>query len=225
MLITSSFPLLNCPWVKYKKDGIDLLARMLSCSLNHLTIPLIFPFNTMKYNTFLLCYIGSVIAAVNAQPYTLHATIPWRPKAPSSVDQSQIYNNTYYLSDRTNGGVQVISLANDSQITIVGGFTTTIVNNTVQKTESGPNGLMVIPDRNELYAGDAHGIVKVIDLFSLKVVANISIGGIKRADEIGYDAKTSLAIISNGDDVTPFVAIVNTTTRTVLSKVMFPGAL
>ena len=178
----------------------------------------------MKYHTFLLCYIGSVIAAVNAQTYTLNATIPWRPKAPSSVDQSLIYNDTYYLSDRTNGGVQVISLANDSQITIVGGFTTTIVNNTVVKTESGPNGLLVIPDRNELYATDAHGIVKVIDLFSLKVVANISIGGVKRADEIGYDPTTSTAIVSNGDDDTPFVAVVNTTTQTMLGKIMFPGA-
>src|ERR1700722_9701951 len=151
----------------------------------------------MKYHTFLLCYIGSAITAVNAQTYTLNATIPWHPKAPSSVDQSTIYNNTYYLYDRPNGGVQVISLTNDSQITIVGGFTTTIVNNTVVKTESGPNGLGVIPDRNDLYATDAHGIVKVIDLFSLEIVANISIGGIKRADEVGYDPTTSTVVVSN----------------------------
>jgi len=161
---------------------------------------------------------------VNAQTYTLKATIPWHPKPPSSVDQSLIYNDTYYLSDRTNGGVQVISLANDSQITIIRGFTTTVVNNTVDKTESGPNGLVVIPDRNELYATDAHGIVKVIDLFSLEVVANISIGGVKRADEIGYDPSSSTAVVSNGDDETPFVAIVNTTTRTLLGTIMFPGA-
>jgi hypothetical protein len=178
----------------------------------------------MKYHTFLLCYIGSVIAAVNAQAYTLNATIPWKPKAPSSVDQSTIYNGTYYLSDRTNGGVQVISLTNDSQITIVKGFTTTIVNNTVVKTESGPNGLRVIPDRNELYATDAHGIVKVIDLFSLEIVANISIGGTKRADEVGYDPTTSTVVVSNGDDATPFVAIINSTTQTVLGKIQFPGA-
>src|ERR1700733_12872155 len=112
----------------------------------------------MKYHTSLLCCIGTVIAAVNAQTYVLNAIIPWKPKAPSSVDQSTIYNDTYYLSDRTNGGVQVISLTNDSQITIVKGFTTTIVNSSVAKTESGPNGLRVIPDRNELYAADAHGI-------------------------------------------------------------------
>jgi hypothetical protein len=178
----------------------------------------------MKYHTSLLCCIGSVIAAVNAQPYTLNATIPWKPKPPSSVDQSTIYNGTYYLSDRTNGGVQVISLTNDSQITIVKGFTTTIVNHTVVKTESGPNGLRVIPDRNELYATDAHGIVKVIDLFSLEIVANISIGGIMRADEIGYDPTTSTVVVSNGDDATPFVAIINSTTQTVLGKIQFPGA-
>src|ERR1700743_3279248 len=94
-------------------------------------------FNIMKYHSFLLCYIGSVITGVNAHTYALNATIPWSPKAPSSVDQSLIYNSTYYLSDRTNGGVQVISLANNSQITIIGGFTTTVVNNTVEQTEAG----------------------------------------------------------------------------------------
>ena len=178
----------------------------------------------MKYHTSLLCCIGSVIAAVNAQTYTLNATIPWKPKAPSSVDQSTIYNGTYYLSDRTNGGVQVISLTNDSQITLIKGFTTTVVNNTVVKTESGPNGLRVIPDRNELYATDAHGIVKVIDLFSLEIVANISIGGIMRADEIGYDPTTSTIVVSNGDDATPFVAIINSTTQTVLGTIPFLNA-
>ena len=178
----------------------------------------------MKYHTSLLCCIGSVIAAVNAQVYTLNATIPWKPKTPSSVDQSTIYNGTYYLSDRTNGGVQVISLADDSQITLIKGFTTTIVNNTVMKTESGPNGLRVIPDRNELYATDAHGIVKVIDLFSLEIIANISIGGIMRADEIGYDPTTSTIVVSNGDDATPFVAVINSTTQTVLGHLQFPGA-
>jgi hypothetical protein len=177
----------------------------------------------MKYHTFLCC-VGSVIAAVNAQIYTLNATIPWKPRAPSSVDQSTIYNDTYYLSDRTNGGVQVISLANDSQITLIKGFTTTIVNNTLVKTESGPDGLCVIPDRNELYATDAKGIIHVIDLFSLEIVANISIGGVMRADEIGYDPTTSTVVVSNGDDATPFVAIVNVTTRTVLGHIFFPNA-
>jgi hypothetical protein len=178
----------------------------------------------MKYHSFLPYCIWSVIAGASAQPYTLNATIPWRPKPPSSVDQSLIYNSTYFLSDRTNGGVQVISLANDSQITIIGGFTTTILNGTVDKTNSGPNGLVAIPDRNEIYAGDANGIVKVIDLSTLTVVANISIGGINRADEMAYDPTSRRAAVSNGDDPTPFVAIINTTTQTVLGTVTFPGA-
>lgn len=178
----------------------------------------------MKYHHFLLYSIGSVVAGASVQPYTLNATIPWHPKPPSSVDQSLIYNNTYFLSDRTNGGVQVISLKNDSQVTIIKGFTANIVNGSVDKTNSGPNGLVAIPDRNELYAADADGIVKVIDLSTLKIVANISIGGIKRADEMAYDPKTHRAAVSNGDDPTPFVAIINTTTQTKIGTVMFPGA-
>lgn len=38
--------------------------------------------------------------------YSLATTIPWSPAPPSSVDQSVVYNDTYYLSDRTNAGVR-----------------------------------------------------------------------------------------------------------------------
>ena len=178
----------------------------------------------MKYHTSLLCSAGSLVAAVYAQTYTLNATIPWKPKAPVSVDQSVIYNGTYYLSDRSNAGVQVITLANDTQATIIGGFTTTIVNDTLVKSKSGPSGLILLPDRNELYAGDDHGVVKVIDLFSNKVIANISTGSIMRADEFAYDPTTSTVVVANPDEDTPYVSIINSTTQTVLGKVLFPNA-
>ena len=178
----------------------------------------------MKYHTALVCSLGAIIAAVNAQPYTLHATIPWKPKTAVSVDQSAIYNGTYFLSDRTNGGVQVISLTNDFQITLIKGFTTTIVNGSVFKPGSGPSGLRVIPERNELYATDANGTIHVIDLFTYETVHKISIGGTYRADEVGYDPTTGTVVVSNGDDTPQFVAVINSTTRSVLGHVKFPDA-
>src|SRR5258706_4402288 len=137
---------------------------------------------------------------VSADIYNLATTIPWTPKQASSVDQSQIYNSTYYLSDRTNGGVQVISLVNNSQITIIKGFTTGLVNGSVSPPISGPAGIAVLPNRNELYAGDGDGTIKVINLLTNQIVANISMGSKTRADEIAYDPSTNTAIVTIAND-------------------------
>ncbi len=61
---------------------------------------------------FLLTYLladqlGNALAQnTSVGIYSQTDTIPWSPKAPSSVDQSTIYNNIYYLADRTNAGVR-----------------------------------------------------------------------------------------------------------------------
>jgi hypothetical protein len=49
----------------------------------------------------------SASAQSSATVYSVATTIPWSPKVPSSVDQSVVYNGTYYLSDRTNAGVSI----------------------------------------------------------------------------------------------------------------------
>jgi len=44
--------------------------------------------------------------ALSHAQYVYETTIPWAPyKQATNVDQSAVYNNTYYLSDRTNAGV------------------------------------------------------------------------------------------------------------------------
>lgn len=63
----------------------------------------------MKVLTSCLMALLAVPASAQspAAIYSETGTIPWSPKAPSSVDQSVIYNDTYYLSDRTNSGVSI----------------------------------------------------------------------------------------------------------------------
>jgi hypothetical protein len=167
--------------------------------------------------------LGAAIG-VSADVYNLQTTIPWTPKQASSVDQSQIYNSTYYLSDRTNGGVQVVSLTNNTQITIVKGFTTGLVNGSVSPPISGPAGIAILPNRNELFAGDGDGTIKVIDLFTNKIVANISMGSKTRADEIAYDPSTSTAVVTIANDNPPFVAVVDAAARKVIGTVTFNGS-
>jgi hypothetical protein len=75
----------------------------------------------MQLQTALLL---SYALGVYADIYNLAATIPWSPKTPSSVDQSVIYNSTYYLADRSNAGVHVIPLSSNNQTAFVTGFQT-----------------------------------------------------------------------------------------------------
>ena len=161
---------------------------------------------------------------VFADLYSLVATVPWAPGPPSSTDQSAIYNGTYYFSDRTNKGVHVVSLATNTQTALIGGFITGFVNGTLLNTISGPNGIVILANRNEMYVGDGNGTVRVINLFTNTIVANISTGATTRADEFGYDPSTQTVVVANGDESTPFVSILNTTTHSVIANISFPGA-
>jgi hypothetical protein len=157
--------------------------------------------------------------------YTPSVAIPFAPKNVTSVDQSQIFNRTYYLADRSNTGVQVIDLVNSKQVALIPGFAgASFVGNQAQQSTSGPNGMLILPNRNELYAGDAGGIVRVIDLFTNTIVANISLNASTRADEMAYDPDTHTVVITVPEITPPKVSIINAETRTVIGEIFFPNA-
>lgn len=167
----------------------------------------------------------TIVTVALADVYTLSKTIAWDPKVPTSVDQSIIYNSTYYLADRSNAGIHVISLTTNTQTALVTGFLTTTVNGSISSSISGPNGIIILPNRNELYVGDGDGTVKVIDLFTKKIVANITTGSKKRADEFAYDPSNGIVIVTNPNEApNPYVTVINANNRTVLGKVVFTGA-
>jgi DNA-binding beta-propeller fold protein YncE len=93
-----------------------------------------------------------------------------------------------------------------------------------ERVISGPAGLVVLPDRRELWAGDGDSTVKVIDLQAGTIVAAVATGGTKRADKLAYDPIDPLILITNPDDEPPFVTLISTTTRPVMGKIPFPDA-
>lgn len=171
---------------------------------------------------------ADILKARDASPsasYQLASTIPWSPKNATSVDQGTIYNGTYYLSDRTNNVVHVVDLAAKKQTTAIPGFQGLVVqNSTVNHAVSGPNGLLVLPDRNELYVGDGDGTVKVVNLLNLTVVANISTGATTRADEMAYNPETNTVVVTNPDEDTPVVTVISATERQVTGHITFNNA-
>jgi hypothetical protein len=157
--------------------------------------------------------------------YSLNATLPWIPQNSTSVDGSIVVNGTYYLSDRSNGLVHIVDLATSTELGRITGFVgATIINGTIDKPTSGPNGLLYIPGRNELYVGDGDGSVKVVDLSSNTIMAKIPLGISKRADEMTYDANQQIAIVSGPDDDIAVLAFITVADRKLVHKISFPNA-
>jgi hypothetical protein len=98
---------------------------------------------------------------------------------------------------------------------------------------SGPNGVLVIPATNELWAGDGDSTVKVVDLNTKSIVATISTGGKKRADELAYDPTDDVIIIGNDSENLPtdtppgtgqFLTLIDRGTRKVLGQIFYDGS-
>lgn len=163
--------------------------------------------------------------ALASGPYSQTAVVPWKPENATSVDVSTVVNGTYYLSDRTNGIVHVVDLSSATEIDSISGFVGAhIVNGTLDKSTSGPAGLLGIPGRNELYVGDGDGTVKVVDLSSNKVVDKIQLDIKKRADEMTFDAKRNLAIVTGPDDDIASIWFISVTDRKIVGNMTFPNA-
>jgi DNA-binding beta-propeller fold protein YncE len=135
----------------------------------------------------------------------------------SWVDQA---SHTYYLSDRSNNGVDLFDTRTNAFVARVTGF----VGPSTATDTAGPNGIVVVRDRHELWAGDGNSTVKVIDLTTRTIVATISTGGLNRADEMAYDPKDHVLIVANDAEPIPFVTFIDTRSRAVLAKVELPNA-
>jgi hypothetical protein len=154
--------------------------------------------------------------------YSRLANILWWPKPSTSIDIASVSSDLrwYFLADRTNGGVQVVNMDTLSVDTVITGFTGTRGKAAV----SGPNGLMVVPDRKELWVGDGDGTLKVVDLTSLNVVASIPLGGSTRVDEVAYEANRHLVAATSPSESPPFVSFVSVADRKVTGRVTLPTA-
>jgi len=140
----------------------------------------------------------------------------------------------FYLADRTatkgTGRVDVIDTQTDKLLYTIPtrptefGFAGTVPAVTPGCSISGPNGLVAIPQLNQLYVGDGDSTVKVIDLDAKAVVAIIPTGGKCRADELNYDPIDHIIMIANPGDDPPFVTFISTDTQTVVGKFMYPSA-
>ena len=157
----------------------------------------------------------------HADWYNLQTTVSV-PNMPASVDLAWVDPAThrYYITDRTNAGIDVVNTATNAFEGRILGFSgvrgSTALN--------GPNGVLVISETQELWTGDGDSTTKVVDLRQGKVVNTISTGGKGRADELGYDPKDKVILIANDKEDVPFLTFISATTKQVIGKVDMPEA-
>jgi hypothetical protein len=147
----------------------------------------------------------------------------------SWVDQA---TGRYYLGEAGNAGVDVIDARNDLYLGRITGFHGVgTPDDPCGPTQGmGPSGVVVTPN-NQLWATDAHGLVRVFDLnnanppLNVSPIATISTGAQCRADEIGFDPKDHVIVVGNPTEKPPLgVVISSDPPYPVLSKIPFPDA-
>jgi hypothetical protein len=141
------------------------------------------------------------------------------PLNPASTDIAYVDStlHLYVVSDKTNKGLDIINTTSDTYITTVPGFV-------------GANGATIATDLKQAWVGDSVNAtntvstVKVVDLNTYTIIANISNGGTGRADELSYDQKDHVILIANDADNPPFVTFINATNFQIITKINYPNA-
>jgi len=162
--------------------------------------------------------------------YKQIATIPV-PGGLTSFDISWVDSSTdrYYLADRASktkgtGRIDVIDARQNTFLFSIPSSAAEIgFAGNLPGGVGGPNGVVAIPQLNQLYVGDGDSTVKVVDLDARAVVAVIPTGGTKRADELAYDPLDHIVMIGNPNDNPPFLTFISTDTQTVLGKLNYPS--
>lgn len=141
-------------------------------------------------------------------------TVPGRPLASFDIGFVNA-SGIYALSDRSNAALDLFDAASGRFLGRAAGFAG--YSKAAGSDEAGPNGVVAV-GTEEFWAGDGNSSVKVVDLRTRKVIASISTGGKKRADELTYDPRDHLVIAVNNADDPPFVSFISTRTRKVVGR-------
>jgi hypothetical protein len=201
--------------------------------------------NLFKISIFVVAVLAlsaAAFAQVSLLPnYSQIATIVPPGGLAASFDISWVDqgNQRYYLAERgpalkpgqkSGGRIDVVNTQTNTFLYAIPtnsveiGFAGNVPAAVPGCTIAGPNGVVAIPQLNQLYVGDGDSTVKVVDLAAKAVVATIPTGGKCRADELAYDPLDHIIMITNPGDNPPFVTFISTDTQSVLGQLTYPAS-
>jgi hypothetical protein len=138
--------------------------------------------------------------------------IPGNPLQSFDISFVNPDRKEYYLADRANKGIDIISTQPLSFQRTIGGFVGIVLNTSgtaIDNNHSGPDG--VTAHGRWLYAGDGDSTLKVIDLSpsssGAPIKQTISTGGTTRVDEMALTTDGKLLIAANNAEDPPFATL------------------
>ncbi len=140
--------------------------------------------------------------------------LPGQPLAKFDIGWVDEATRRYYLADRSNARIAVLDIDNLEYVTGLaeGQFTGVPA---VGGATSGPNGVLVLPDLQQAWAGDGDSTVKIVDVKTGELLDSVSTGGLNRVDELAYDEQ----------GVVPFVTLISTAPdHAILARLDIPRA-
>jgi hypothetical protein len=136
--------------------------------------------------------------------------IPGNPLRSYDITWVNTTRSEFYLADRSNAGVDIISTNSLTYLRTIPGFTVNLTaSGGINTNTSGPNG--VVAHGNWLYAGDGNSQLVTVNLTAQPVsnppTTRVSTGGGTRLDEMAIttDGLTLLAV--NNAENPPFATI------------------
>jgi len=141
----------------------------------------------------------------------------------------------YYLTDRSNAGLDIIETRTNTFAARIGGFIGSRndpVTGLPNPDISGPAAVQPT-SVGELWVSDGDSTVKVVDLFSQTIIATVSTAlpgqtadDAKRADGMSYDRRDQILMVQNGAASPPFITLISTqaSDRRVLGHIVFDDA-
>jgi DNA-binding beta-propeller fold protein YncE len=174
----------------------------------------------------LLCALSPV---VNAQPNEILRRVGTIQVPGSSVNSPltsfdgslvDARRDLYLLSDSSHKSVDVFRASTGVALFTVPGFAG---RGGPGWSHSGPTTL--IPVEYDIWAGDGHGEIRIIDLETRTIAASISTGASSRVDAMAYDPRDHVVIAATPDANPPFVTLISSDSgHAILKKIEFPHA-
>ena len=171
--------------------------------------------------------------------------VPGNPVVSTDIAWVDPGTKRFYLSDRSNFGIDIIDAVNDVYVGRVTGFAGPNNGATPPPNGQGPNGVLVTPDK-KVWAGDGNSTVQVADVDPsspsyLKIIQSISTAipecgdHCDRADEIGYDPAEHVILVANNQPLAatpttpptrgnPYATFISADSYKVLGHITFAGA-
>jgi hypothetical protein len=138
--------------------------------------------------------------------------IPGNPLRSFDISWVNPNRSEYYLGDRSNAGIEVISTATNTWTRRLIGFVGIVLNpitGAVNNNKSGPDG--VVSHGGWVYGGDGDSTLKVFNLNSpgqfIAPVQSISTGGTTRVDEMALTPDGKLLVAANNAEDPPFATL------------------